>query len=235
LDLSSNWHLSDLPSDIDVIVHLAQARRYREFPQRAAETIDVNLTSTAKLLDFAASSGVRTFIYASTGGVYRTSHTLLTEASPLRRPDECELYPATKLASEQLIGAYRSVMSTSILRLFTVFGEGSDPESLIPRLERSIAAGSPVTLQGPDGVLLRPTHASDVVRAITVSLEGSEHRLVNVAGPELMTLRELADRLGKRTGRSPAFQVSDGPAAVLAPDITHQTEIGAAPVIVLPT
>lgn len=235
LDLSGDWRVSDLPRDIEAIVHLAQARRFREFPQRAAETIAINLSSTAKLLDFAATSGVPTFIYASTGGVYRSSYTLLTESSPLRTSDECDLYSATKLASEQLIGAYRSVLSTSILRLFTVFGEGSDQESLIPRLERNIAAGNPVTLQGPDGVLLRPTHASDVVRVIAACLDGREQHLLNVAGPELITLRELAGRLGERTGRLPVFQVSQGPAAVLAPDITRQTEIGVAPVITFPS
>jgi len=217
LDLATDWDPAVLPSRIEAIVHVAQARRWREFPQEAAQTIAINLTSTAKLLGYAAAHGIRSFVYASTGGVYQPSTHLLDESSPLIRPDAGNLYLATKLASELLIGSYRSLIDASILRLFTVHGDGADPQSLIPRLEHGIAAGSAVTLVKPDGVLLRPTAAAEVAQVVDACLAHPASRILNVGGTEILSLRALAARIGASLGVEPVFELMDGEALTLAP------------------
>jgi len=227
LDLASDWRPTDLPSDIDGIVHVAQARRWRQFPQHAAETIAINLTSTAKLLEFAVHAGVRSLVYASTGGVYRPSTTLLDEASPLKTPQECDLYAATKLASEQLIASYGGLLDASVLRLFTVYGDGQDPNSLIPRLERSIAERSPIRLAQPDGPLLSPTQASEVARVIGACLDSPGSRILNVGGGHNQRLRDIAAGIGERIGIPPTFITDPGPASVLAPSRTWKDAIDA--------
>ena len=70
VDLSSDWKISELPTKIDVIYHLAQSDKFRDFPAGAPDVFQVNINSTAKLLDYAKKTGVKSFIYASSGGVY---------------------------------------------------------------------------------------------------------------------------------------------------------------------
>lgn len=217
LDLASDWSPADLPGRVDAIVHVAQARRWREFPQFAGQTIAINLTSTGRLLEYATSTGVRSLVYASTGGVYRPGTTMLDESSPLKAPQECDLYVATKLASEQLIASYSSVLDSSILRLFTVHGRGEDPNTLFPRLRDSILHGRPITLAGGDGPLLRPTHASEVARVISACLNSPANRVLNVGGTHVQSLRAVATRMGTELGVTPAFTTTPEPATVLAP------------------
>lgn len=217
LDLASDWDPSMLPPRIDAIVHVAQARRWREFPRHANETIAINLTSTAKLLDHAVDHGIRSFVYASTGGVYRPAEHLLEETSPLKTPQECDLYIATKLASEQMCGSFRSILDSSILRLFTVHGRGEDPNSLIPRLRDSIRQCRPITLAGGEGPLLRPTHAGEVAQVIGACLDYPADRLLNVGGTHIESLRAIATRTGDHLGIEPVFTTTPGPAPILAP------------------
>src|SRR5215213_4375742 len=50
-DLSSP--LGEGLPEVDAVVHLAQSRRYREFPEGAADVFEVNASATARLLDWA--------------------------------------------------------------------------------------------------------------------------------------------------------------------------------------
>ena len=62
--------LPDCLPRVETVIHLAQSRRYRAFPTEARDIFEVNVASTARLLDWARGIGVRRFIYASSGGVY---------------------------------------------------------------------------------------------------------------------------------------------------------------------
>src|SRR5262245_37137361 len=57
-----------VPEAPETIIHLAQSPRFRDFPDGAVEVFDVNAGSVQRLLDWGVRSGVRRFIYASTGG-----------------------------------------------------------------------------------------------------------------------------------------------------------------------
>ena len=59
IDLSSDWKISELPTNIDVIYHLAQSDKFRDFPAGAQDIFQVNINSTAKLLDYAKKTGIK--------------------------------------------------------------------------------------------------------------------------------------------------------------------------------
>ena len=42
-----------LPSRLDVVIHLSQSYRYREFPNGAIDMVRINIDATAELLDWA--------------------------------------------------------------------------------------------------------------------------------------------------------------------------------------
>ena len=81
---------------------------------------------------------------------------------------------------------------------------------MIPRLVDNVLHGRPIVLQGQDGIHLNPIYVDDAAAAIEVAagLEASE--MINVAGPQILTLREIGALIGEATGRPPRFEVQPG-------------------------
>ncbi len=208
LDLGRPWDISDLPADIDVIVHLAQSEHYRDFPQRADDIFSVNTLSTVKLLDYARVTGVKQFVFASTGGVYGSGADSFSEEQAIAAKGELGFYVSTRLCSEIVSECYQNWMNVICLRFFFAYGQGQRPNMLIPRLIQSVRIGQPIQLRGDKGLSINPVHVSDAVTAVrkAMILPGS-HKL-NVAGPDVLSLRQIAEIIGDEVERPPVFQVT---------------------------
>ncbi len=201
--------LPPLPNDIDTIVHLAQERDYRAFPERAAPVFAINTAATLQLLDWGRAAGVRRFVLASTGGLYAPSAMPATERSPIAISEgSLAFYFGTKKSAELIAQSFRELMTVAILRFFFVYGSGQAPIMLLPRLIASVRAGRPVQLVGKDGLAFNPIHASDAGAAVAVATSLEHHLLANVAGPEIVTLRALGERIGKFVSRDAQFEGS---------------------------
>src|SRR5690606_34293126 len=86
-----------LPSSIGAVYHLAQAREFRDFPGSALSTFTINVGTTAFLLDWAYRVEAKSFVYASSGGVYRSAPTPITEDDPLQDQSTLGYYLGGKL------------------------------------------------------------------------------------------------------------------------------------------
>jgi UDP-glucose 4-epimerase len=201
-DMSAALPATLLPSRIDAVVHLAQSRNYRDFPESAVAIARVNVQATVELLDHARRAGARNFVFASSGGVYGGSNSPLGEDAIVKPPD---FYLSTKAAAEALASAYRQYFNVVCLRLFFPYGPGQSHDRFITRMVLRVLAGEPIVLYGLQGIRVNPTHVSDVVRAIDASLHVSDSHVVNVAGPDVFTLRELTELIAERVGRRPNF------------------------------
>ena len=96
---------------------------------------------------------------------------------------------ASKLASEVIARPFSSVFSLNILRLFFPLGRAND--RLIPDLVRRVRSGSAIQRVGErEGVRLAPTFIEDVVEVILTSVESSWTETLNVASPEVLSIRE---------------------------------------------
>lgn len=192
LDLTAqSW--VQLPPRADVVVHLAQSPHYRSFPEGALDVFDVNVASTARLLDWARKAGVRQFILASSGGVpaamgQRTSH-----------------YVASKRCAELLAESYGALFDVLTLRFFFVYGRGQKPWMLVPRLLQTIQSDGEVMLAGPHGPRLNPVHVADAVQAIVRAIDGGESGTIDIAGPEVLTVRAMSDTIAARLGRTARY------------------------------
>ena len=80
---------------------------------------------------------------------------------------------------------------------------------LIPRLIDNIAAGNPVSLQGQDGIRINPVHAVDAARAVKAALDLEGCARINVAGPDILSIREIGEIIGRKVGREPVFSVDE--------------------------
>lgn len=207
-DLSDSRLPDDLPEGIDTVIHLAQSPRFRDFPASAPHVYEVNLGSTARLLDWAQRTGVKRFVYASSGGVYGFGPQPFHEQDPLPVASLGH-YAATKRAAELLVDSYASCFTVAVLRFFFVYGEGQRQDMLIPRLVRNVREGNPITLQGSDGLRMNPLHASDAAAAIEACLNLDRSETLNIGGPDVLSLRRIAEIIGAHLGRPPVFDVDE--------------------------
>jgi nucleoside-diphosphate-sugar epimerase len=201
LDLSRSINPQVLPRQLDAVAYLAQSNRFREFPAGAQDMTSVNVTQMLTLLDHAVNVGARTFVYASTGGVYGTGPTPFREDSAPASP--LGFYPASKLAGEVLARAYESKIAIVILRFFFIYGRGQKAGMLVPRLIDSVREGREIQLQGTDGITINPIHAWDAATAVKTALTLTNSATINVGGPEPLTLRQMAKTISNALGLSP--------------------------------
>lgn len=207
-DLTHAWPCVDLPEHVDVVIHLAQSYRFRDFPAAASDIFTVNVTSTLRLLDYARQAGVRQFMYASSGGVYGSSPCPLTESQALPVSERLNFYLVTKCCAEALVRQYAAFFITTILRPFFVYGVAQRPDMLMPRLIDSVRAGRPITLASSEGIRLNPIYHLDCVEVLERCLTLQESHTLNVAGSEVLTLRQIGAMIGEVVGRQAHFIVT---------------------------
>jgi nucleoside-diphosphate-sugar epimerase len=215
--------LPALPTGIDTIVHLAQERDYRAFPEKASPVFAINTASTLQLLDWGRSAHVQRFVLASTGGLYAPSPTPVTEKSLVAISEESlAFYFRTKQSAELIAKGFQKLMTIAILRFFFVYGSGQAPTMLLPRLIASVREGRPIHLVGKDGLAFNPIHASDAGAAVVAATSLEDHLLANVAGPETVTLRALGQQIGEIVGRQVQFE---GPVDTASPAMVADIDL----------
>jgi len=210
-DLASPDFVTQLPAAADVVIHLAQSPRYAEFPEGARDMFDVNVASTARLLEWARRSSVRQFILASSGAVVLPGH-------------EQSFYAASKKSAELFAQSYADLFNVLVLRPFFIYGRGQRSTMLVPRLIGMVQSGREVRLTGADGSRLNPIHVDDAVAAIVSAVTKQVSGTINVAGPQVVTIREMSEAIGRHLGITPRFAADNGEPADLTGDITMLRE-----------
>jgi len=216
-----------LPGAADAIIHLAQSRHFRKFPDQARDIFEVNTDSTLQLLEYGRRAKIKSFLLASSGGVCGYQARPILETDP---PDLLNFYLASKFAAECLVGAYGEFFATVNLRYFFVYGEGQR-DMFMPSLVERVRQGNPVLIHGNSGVAMNPIHVSDAVEATVRALEVERHEVINVAGAERTTVMELAGLIGQLTGKQPVYRYEPdkGPMAMVANIEKMKLKLGVSP------
>lgn len=232
LDLSREWSDAKLPSSVEAVIHLAQSPHYRDFPNSAESLFNVNTVSTLRLLDYARKVNAKTFILASSGGVYEESDEYLTEDNHKVisfAKHNSNFYVASKVCSEIISESYASLLNIVTLRFFFVYGQPQMQSMLIPRLIHSVANDIPITLQGSEGLKINPTYVDDAVKAIQTGLELNESHTINIAGPEVLSLKEISEIIGKHLNKKPIYQTNEDSPKKLIGDTRKMSDLLMAP------
>lgn len=233
IDLSSDWSVDRLPAEVDAVIHLAQSAHFRDFPAKALDVFTVNVVSTARLLDYACRVGARQFLYASSGGVYGSGKQAFRENSPIGDPGLLGYYLGSKLSGETLTQSYAAQMQVVILRFFFMYGPGQNRAMLLPRLVDSIREGRGIALQGEEGLKVNPIHVADATAAVVAALNSEQSAIYNIAGPQVVSLREICRQIEALTGRQGVYTQNAGtPQDVLA-DISAMVKMLHVPMIPL--
>lgn len=212
-DGTGNW-----PAAPDTVIYLAQSARWRQFPDGAADVFAVNIAGVFKAAEYARRQGARRFIFASSGSVYDPGPEPLQEAGPFHLNQPRQLYAAAKLAAELWLSPYSNVMPMVTLRLFVPYGPGQSEDMLMPQLIRKVRHDEPILLDGGDGLRINPVAVADVVETLRRSLDLQQTATLNVAGPEVLSLRQIGHTIGEIVGRQPRFERRSTPERALVGD-----------------
>lgn len=220
IDLSGNINVDKLPKNIDIICHFAQSSNFRNFPKRGLDIFSVNVSSTAFMLDYALRAKCGHFIFTSSGGVYANLSTILSENSPLTPISELGPYLGSKLCGEIIAQSYMSEMNISIFRPFFIYGTGQKRDMLLPRLFDRISKQLPIQLQGENGLTINPIHVNDASEVIVKSFELPQNAVLNLAGPEILNLRQISNLIGSYLQCDPVFEFNGSAEVNLTADIS---------------
>ncbi|MBW3571728.1 MAG: DUF1990 family protein [Gemmatimonadetes bacterium] len=148
---------------------------------------EVNVEGTRRLAREARRAGVRRFVYVSSYG------------ADVGQSD----YHRSKLAAEQVVRA-EAPPGWLIVRPGNVYGPGDEVISLMLKLVRRLPA---IPLIGTGGQPFQPVWMDDLGLALARAVERDQPRetVVNVMGPDVTTMREVIELLGKITQRTPVL------------------------------
>jgi len=189
-----------LPKKIETVIHLAQAKA--KFPEEAPHLFDINTFSTLLLAEYARRIGVSRFIFASSGNVYARSADAIREDSICQPSD---FYGLTKLTAEQILSHYEPYLNICVLRLFAPYGPGQK-NRLIPNIIEKVRSGQPIILKNGGEPLINPVFISDLVQVFEKLSHFDGSHILNVAGPEVVTIRQIAEVAGKAFNCEPIFE-----------------------------
>jgi nucleoside-diphosphate-sugar epimerase len=174
------------------VIHLAAL--FRTFTDNEG-IIKTNHAGTVALANASIASGVKRFIFVSTGNVYGSGYRHPAKEDDLVDINDPRAYSSSKIAAEQeLISLHKSKgFDVRVLRSGFVYGD-SDPhiEEILPLLKK---------MKRHSGSRMHMVHHLDVAQALTLLLhiDGLNGEIFNVADDSPISLYELADSFGQAT------------------------------------
>jgi nucleoside-diphosphate-sugar epimerase len=193
---------------VDTVVHLA----FQHDPIRdEARMRSINVEGTRNVLEAAATTGVRKFVYPSSATVYGAhpdNDFPLTESSP-PRPNADFAYAMHKLETEHLADAFRANASGAVVTVFrsaVVFGP--NVENFVSRM---MEAPRLLTVKGY-APPLQFVHEEDVAAALAFAVRTDIDGVFNLAADGWLPTDEVASLSGKKRVELPeavAFSMAE--------------------------
>lgn len=185
----------------EAVMHCAAQIDVRKSVENPVFDAGVNILGTLNLLEACRRTGVRRFVFSSTGGAIYGD----TEQRPTPVGAECRPispYGITKFAVEKYLYYYREVMglSTFALRYGNVYGPRQNPHGeagVVAIFARRLLEGLPLQVNGDGGQTRDYVFVADVARANALALAHDAGGAANVG-------------TGVETDVNRVFQLLDG-------------------------
>ncbi len=121
-DIRNNELYSKIPTDLDAVIHLAAQIHVDRSIVNPAETFDINVSGTMKILEYARRNDIGKILFASTSEVYGSANYVpMDEDHPLAAQHP---YGVSKIAADRLCYTYNETydLGIDIIRCFNFFG-----------------------------------------------------------------------------------------------------------------
>ena len=208
----------DLPTDVDVVFHLAALSSYALHEENPTQGARVNVEGFVNVVEQAREDGCDTVVYASTSSIYGDR----TEPSPESMDVTVQTgYEASKLARERYAEYFHNHYDISMagMRFFSVYQgmeDGAeehkgDYANLIAQFADDIANGRRPEIWG-DGTQTRDfTHVDDIVRGLELAADHELTGIYNLGTGEQYSFNTLVDRLNDALGTDVEPVYADNP------------------------
>ncbi|MBI2085067.1 MAG: NAD-dependent epimerase/dehydratase family protein [Candidatus Aenigmarchaeota archaeon] len=178
---------------VDVVIHLAALGNYSG--AKLEDFMKVNVDGTVNVLEAAKITGVKKFIFASTGLVYGNSKLRLTEEHPL---NPVHPYEQSKAAAEAKCLLYGGFFDVMIFRFSNVYGN-KGVKSVVYKFLHNLANGQPSRVVG--GKQKRDfVHIDDVTGLISKCTGKTATGAFNVCSGKSYTVNYIYEMAEKISG-----------------------------------
>lgn len=215
-DITASFELEE---KIDYIIHGASQTASSAFIEKPVETIDIAISGTKNMLEFAKRHKVESFVYLSSMEVYgypekgeKVIESKIGALSPLIVRNS---YPLSKQICESLCCAYVSeyAVPTKIARLTQTFGPGVDynDKRVFAEFARCVIEKRDIVLKTKGETERSYLYTMDAVSAIlTVMLKGENGQAYSVANEDTYcSIAEMANMVANLGDINVKFDLQD--------------------------
>jgi nucleoside-diphosphate-sugar epimerase len=188
----------------EACVHLA----WQGLPDYSLACCRANVDAGLRLFDAVAQAGVRRVVAAGSCWEYGRASGAVSED---RAPVDVGVFAAAKLALLAMLDAIARAHAFEYrwARIFFVYGPGQRPQSLIPHLRASYAAGRAADLRDPSAVQ-DFVHVDDVAAALlALATADAASGIFNVGSGRPSSAAAIASRAASYYGRRTDFGAVD--------------------------
>lgn len=194
-----------IPSNTDVIVHLAAKAGVRPSIADPIAYQEVNVTGTQNLLELAREKDIKQFVFASSSSVYgKNPNVPWKEDDVVLQP--ISPYASTKVSGELLGHVYSHLYNIRFLalRFFTVYGPRQRPDLAIHKFLKKMSEGKEITLYGDGSTRRDYTFINDIVDGILAAIEykHSMYEIINLGNNQTVKLIDLVEAIEEASGIS---------------------------------
>ncbi len=213
IDLRDKSQFGKLPTDVDLIIHLAANARVYELVENPDRALD-NCIDTFNVLEFARKNGIKRAMFASSRETYGNIHLPAGEKYSETKAHfmTCESpYSASKIAGEALFEAYKRCygIETIIIRFSNVYGMYDNSIRVVPLFFRNAKENIPLKVFGKDKCL-DFTYIDDAIQGVTKAIahwDTAKNETYNLAYGEGTTILHLAERMKELLGSTSELEI----------------------------
>lgn len=206
-DLTQQYLVREAVNNVDVVFHLAWATIHEVANRDPAADIHANLIPSVQLLEEVRLSGVRRFIFTSSGGtIYGPAQELPIHETHPQNP--INAYGVSKLTVEKFIQMFHHLygLDYAIFRPSVPYGPRQNPlgrQGAAAVFLYRVAKGLPITIWGDGSVTRDYFYISDLVDALVTAADKDlfNQRVFNIGGSEEISLNQLVMLVEETVGR----------------------------------
>ena len=196
----------DLPTDVDVVFHLAALSSRGIVESNPVEGTEVNVDGFVNVVEQALDDGCDTFVYASTSSIYDDELSSSEDEAVTANTG----YEATMLARERFGEYYNSFyedVTAAGMRFFSIYQGYGGAEShkgqyanTVSQWAAKMADGERPVLWGDGSQTRDYTHVDDVVRALELTADNQLSGVFNVGAERSFSFDETVTLLNETLG-----------------------------------
>lgn len=193
---------------LDAVFHLAAVANVDEAALRPVETVELNVLSTARVLEACRTNHVGQVVLASTVWVYAAASATAVahEGTPFDLRSADHVYTASKLAAETILQSFGHLYGqhVTVLRYGIPYGTRMRDNLVIPIFVRQALEGKALTIKGRGDQYRNYVHVDDLARAHVLVLGNGRPsgQVYNLEGSEAVSIRRVAETVRDLLGPS---------------------------------